>query len=116
MTQEEIKALLFCCFVIAVLALVKHLMKPKLKDVDDFVIVDLSRFKNTPACRCDCGYTCGGPGRCDLEMMECIEKHYKRDCDHKFDGPLVPSGRLSSSQLCQVCGVSAMSHDCMVGP
>ena len=62
-------------------------------------------------CRCNCGYTCGGLGSCDLPMYECIKKHFVRDCDHKFDGPA-----RGQSVVCSICGMSAMSHDARCGP
>jgi hypothetical protein len=70
-------------------------------------------------CRCDCGYRCGGPGRCELGVFECLNqtdgKHFVKDCDHQFSGPLVPDG-FGASMLCQKCGLSACTHDMMVGP
>lgn len=67
-------------------------------------------------CRCECGYRCGGPGVCKAGLIECIEKHFVRDCDHDFSGPMVQVGERERSVLCQKCGMSAMGHDCMVGP
>lgn len=71
------------------------------------------------ACRCACGYTCGGPGSCDLEMQECINQHFKRDCDHDFKGDMVEvpmMGAMTYSLVCQHCGLPAISHDVRVGP
>lgn len=68
------------------------------------------------SCRCECGYSCGGPGYCDLETIDCINKHFKRDCDHKFEGPLVQIDELTKSVICSICNVSSMTHDCIVGP
>lgn len=71
------------------------------------------------ACRCDCGYRCGGPGRCTLPMMECLGatdgKHFVRDCGHDFTGHWVelPYG---GSVTCKHCGLTAEAHDCAVGP
>lgn len=69
-------------------------------------------------CRCNCGFTCGR--ECGLEIMECIRLHYKRDCDHQWDGPEEeqhhPGGAVSSSVTCSKCGMSAMVHDMRVGP
>lgn len=74
-------------------------------------------------CECRCGYICGGPGRCELwkkegleGMQECIEKHFKRDCDHDFSGELKAEGEGCYSVACQRCGMSAMSHDERTGP
>lgn len=73
-----------------------------------------------PACVCRCGYRCGGPGRCQLDPFECLNQddgqHYVRDCEHDFSGPLVQMDELSASVVCQNCGMSAMTHDAMVGP
>jgi hypothetical protein len=73
-------------------------------------------------CECNCGYICGGPGRCALwkkdgleGMQECIEKHFKRDCTHDFDGELV-NVRGGLSTICKKCGMSSMSHDERTGP
>ncbi len=74
-------------------------------------------------CECNCGYTCGGPGKCELwkqpgmkGMRECIEKHFKKDCGHKFEGPLVDVGNNAQSIVCKNCGTSALAHDSWVGP
>jgi hypothetical protein len=70
-------------------------------------------------CRCNCGYRCGGPGRCGLGVLKCLQtddgKHYVRDCDHKWDGPWkeLPNG---GSATCSGCGMTACEHDMMVGP
>ena len=51
---------------------------------------------------CDCGYRCGGPGRCDLSIRDCQQQgHYVRDpeCAHVFEGA-----------TCE-CGVSVAAHD-----
>ncbi len=73
-------------------------------------------------CICNCGYRCGGPGKCDLwkkdgidGMLECIEKHFVRDCGHDFSGTFINySG--GGSVTCRHCGMTANDHDCMVGP
>lgn len=69
-------------------------------------------------CRCACGYTCGR--KCGLPLMECMEAHYRRDCDHKFDGPMeeweTPGGGRVGTVTCSKCGVDAFSHDLAVGP
>lgn len=71
------------------------------------------------SCRCDCGYTCGGPGKCEVfreDVMKCINEHFKRDCDHDFSGELKKMSECEWSVVCQKCGMSAGTHDCMVGP
>ncbi len=70
-------------------------------------------------CRCNCGYTCGGPGACNLPIDECMDQHFKRDCDHDFRGPLVEidfMGCKAQSVTCQKCGMPAITHDLRVGP
>lgn len=78
------------------------------------------RHPPKPECRCDCGYRCGGPGRCSLDVFECLAtndgKHFVRDCAHKFGGPLIDLGRGCHSVACQTCGLSAMTHDEWCGP
>ena len=99
-------------------------------DPDDWMKLHAARLRampetpQTPRCRCNCGYRCGGPGTCELDVMECLQqddgKHYVRDCDHKWDGPMqwieYPEGGSSGSVTCSVCGMSAMDHDAVVGP
>ena len=70
----------------------------------------------TTPCECRCGYRCGGPGVCELDILDCIERHFVRDCGHDFSGPLVKIDELSSSVVCQKCGLSAAAHDAVVGP
>lgn len=70
----------------------------------------------TESCRCNCGYTCGGPGRCDLEPMECIKQHWVKDCEHDWSGLWVEFGDGGGTVTCAICGMSAMGHDVMVGP
>ena len=71
-------------------------------------------------CKCNCGYTCGGPGICILwsedKVDECIDKHFVKDCEHSFSGELVEIGDNCKSILCQKCGMAAISHDMAVGP
>jgi len=69
-------------------------------------------------CRCECGYRCGGPGVCELGIIECLqtEGHYVRDCDHTYGGEMKDQGDGSFSVVCTVCGTSAIAHDTMVGP
>ncbi len=70
-------------------------------------------FAHKEPCRCNCGYTCNR--ECGLPVLECMEKHFKRDCDHKWDGPTA-SGEQWSSVTCSLCGEIALTHDCQVGP
>lgn len=83
-------------------------------------------------CRCNCGYTCGGPGRCEINAenypdlkpmertMKCINEHFVRDCDHEWNGPVVefgsPGGGSGGSVSCVSCGVLMIDHNCDVGP
>lgn len=70
------------------------------------------------SCRCNCGYTCRGPGVCELskkDTLKCIEQHYVRDCDHKWDGP-DKDFENGSSVTCSKCGMTALSHDMLCGP
>lgn len=75
-----------------------------------------------PRCRCNCGYTCGGPGTCmvfSTDMQKCMSEHFKKDCDHAWDGPTVDTssyGCTGSSASCAHCGMVAESHDMAVGP
>ena len=59
-------------------------------------------------CRCNCGYSCNR--QCGLPIMECIDKHYKQDCGHIWDGA-VDEGDNFASATCSRCGMSAISHD-----
>ena len=70
---------------------------------------------NKEPCRCKCGYTCGR--QCGLDISECIEKHYRKDCDHNFDGPVVkdPDG-LGDSVTCSKCGMNYGDHAMRCGP
>jgi hypothetical protein len=71
-----------------------------------------------PKCRCNCGYQCGGPGRCSLSIQDCLkqgEGHYVKDCDHKWDGPPIEEEQMSSV-TCSGCGEWAINHDMAVGP
>lgn len=70
-------------------------------------------------CRCNCGYECGGPGRCKLDVFECLQQetgHFVRDCEHDFSGPLKDMGGGCASVVCQKCEMSAMAHDEWCGP
>lgn len=82
----------------------------------------LSNDQCVEACRCNCGYTCGGPGRCELfakDAAACIDQHFRRDCDHVFtgwkEGP-APGGGYYGTTVCEKCGLTALGHDEMVGP
>jgi len=70
-------------------------------------------------CRCDCGYRCGGPGVCSLEVMDCLQQetgHFTRDCDHDFSGPMKEFSAGTQSVVCQKCQLPAINHDMAVGP
>lgn len=72
-------------------------------------------------CRCNCGYRCGGPGKCNLDGFECLQqddgKHFVRDCDHDWTGARWESGDgCISSVTCVRCGMPAIHHDARVGP
>ncbi len=73
-------------------------------------------------CRCNCGYTCGGPGICQVfsaDMQKCLTDHFRKDCDHVWDGPMkdVPMhGGECESKTCLHCGMAAVHHDMAVGP
>ncbi len=70
-------------------------------------------------CRCNCGYTCGGPGTCTTPFAKCLAEHYVRDCDHDWDGPTTETdmmGCSGESSTCSKCGTVAMFHDMAVGP
>ena len=75
------------------------------------------------SCQCRCGYRCGGPGTCDLGVTECLRqddgKHYVKDCDHAFSGPMVTVsvfGMEAQSTACIKCGLPAIQHDMSRGP
>ena len=73
-------------------------------------------------CRCDCGYRCGGPGRCALDPFTCLQQpkgsgHFEKDCDHVWDGPAYESADgCVSSATCSRCGDVAIYHDMRTGP
>lgn len=73
------------------------------------------------SCRCNCGYTCGGPGACVLfgkNPIMCMEEHYKFDCDHKWGEPWVlvsVYGCDDESETCSVCKAIKVFHDLNVG-
>ena len=64
-------------------------------------------------CECNCGYSCDR--QCGLEIMECMEKHYVKDCEHDFNGPgqEINNGWTAT---CKHCGMTAIGHDTVVGP
>lgn len=69
------------------------------------------------SCICNCGYLCGGPGRCAMDPLECLQQpqgHFVKDCHHKFTKWRTES--YGGSMYCEVCGMSAMSHDMRCGP
>jgi hypothetical protein len=72
------------------------------------------------SCRCNCGYQCGGPGKCKLGVFECLQQptgHFVKDCDHKWDGPVWDSDDgAMSSVTCSLCGDVAIFHDMRTGP
>jgi len=52
-------------------------------------------------------------------MMECVEKHFKSDCDHVWGRELHDvyfMGGECSSVLCVKCGTAAIHHDARRGP
>lgn len=77
-------------------------------------------YSSDKTCACRCGYTCGGPGRCELDVFECIEKHFVKDCEHDWTGPWKefkdPSGAVEGGVTCAKCGMYSGSHDMAVGP
>lgn len=79
---------------------------------------DLPKREGLKVCRCDCGYTCGR--QCDLEFMECMKQHWKRDCEHQWDGEgaewATMGGCYCSSTTCSKCGMTSIDHDSAVGP
>jgi len=71
------------------------------------------------SCRCNCGYTCGGPGRCEVfskDMLACINNHFKKDCDHDFNSELKDMGDGDHSVVCTKCGMSEIGHNSRFGP
>lgn len=71
-------------------------------------------------CHCRCRYICGrgqvgAPVKCALPITECMEQHWKKDCDHDFSGPMY-RGDDFSSVTCVNCGVLSIDHDMVVGP
>ena len=72
----------------------------------------VEKLELSKECECSCGYTCDR--KCGLPIMECIEKHYIRDCGHNFNGP-VKEFENGSSVTCEHCGMMAISHDMVCG-
>lgn len=75
-----------------------------------------------PPCRCNCGYNCGGPTKCEVyarEPLRCRRVHHKTDCGHVWDGPweeaYLYSGE-SESATCSHCGKIKVQHDIERGP
>lgn len=62
-------------------------------------------------CKCNCGYECGR--RCGLPLMECMQKHYVKDCEHNFEG-MEEVGPGMYSAVCK-CGMTAIGHDMRCG-
>lgn len=67
----------------------------------------------TKTCRCECGYTCHM--KCGLPRIECAQRHYRKDCDHKWNGEYINIDN-GVSVTCSVCGLSAHTHDIFHGP
>ena len=73
-------------------------------------------------CECKCGYRCGGPGRCSLDPLECLRQrqgHFVKDCGHKWGGWQqfeTDWGGLIGTTICELCGMTSISHDAAVGP
>lgn len=76
----------------------------------------------TKRCECRCGYRCGGPGRCSLGVLECLQQaegHFTKDCGHDWSGPVVEGemhGGSYSSASCAHCGMEMIWHDMRFGP
>ena len=75
-------------------------------------------------CKCNCGYRCGGPGRCKLGVLECLQQdndeHFVKDCGHDWTGEAVEGdwfgGSGFSSAACKHCGMLSINHDMRFGP
>lgn len=69
-------------------------------------------------CRCNCGYTCGR--KCGLPIEQCMDLHYRKDCDHDFNGSVVEfkyeGGSTGASVTCTKCDELAIDHGMAVGP
>jgi hypothetical protein len=75
----------------------------------------------TEPCACRCGYRCGGPGRCKLDVFDCLARddgqHFVVDCRHDWSGPVAESeDRCTSSVTCATCGMWRIYHDTAAGP
>lgn len=64
-------------------------------------------------CRCACGYACRRA--CGLRLAQCMDEHYRQDCEHVWDGEFVETA-MGSSVTCSRCGLSADTHDARCGP
>ena len=51
----------------------------------------------------------------EINILECIEKHYKKDCEHVWNGPM-KKGDDFQTVTCSKCGMSALSHGMQYGP
>ena len=63
-------------------------------------------------CYCNCGPTCGG--KCDLDYLDCIKKHWVKDCGHDFTGWQIgktENGGGLGTTVCSKCGITALGHD-----
>ncbi len=75
----------------------------------------------TPCTPCRVWWECG-PERCSCgqRLLDCIRDHYRHECGHNFDGwqdITDDEGNVcGGTQVCTRCGLSAMSHDMMMGP
>jgi len=92
---------------------------PPMTDIEERVeALRDTRCLREPPCECRCGYVCGRA--CGLPLMECMGKHYKLDCDHKFDGAWetfeLPNGGGGGSVTCSTCGLTQLDHDMRCGP
>ncbi len=72
-------------------------------------------------CHCKCGYTCGrghyNDSRCELPVLECMKKHWVRDCDHVWDGSIWTSeDERAQSVTCSQCEMVMIDHDIARGP
>ena len=64
-------------------------------------------------CNCNCGYSCNR--ECGLPILECMEQHYVKDCEHVWNGE-INYFKDGATVTCSKCGMSAMNHDMTVGP
>lgn len=72
-------------------------------------VVDVEKVE---PCKCEVGFTCDR--KCDLDYIDCIQKHYYHRCGHNFTQWFnLPDG---GTLICEKCGVSAINHDAATGP